>query len=357
MHVRAVKERIRCVLEWRSSKNLLFMATVITIIISLFEIQLDPLAMLREVVSNFITCVSITFAAAVLTNGFGMVRLGRDWKRLFLLLSLLAISGMLGGLLSWGFNAVLFGVRMSHPSIYLMMVAVLAIIFGMAIIAYENVSHALKETASRLAEKEVQEQTLRRLKANAELEALRAQVNPHFLFNTLNSIASLIPVDPVKAEALLQKLSNLFRYILSAGERGLVGLNEELDIVAEYLEIEKARLGARLDYVVDRGDSLDGVMIPGMLLQPLVENSVKYGVAPSKNGGRIQVVCRRNGDRCSITITDNGRGFDAEATEEGFGIGGVRQRLALHYPGSHEFEISADDGMAIRITIPVTDEV
>jgi LytS/YehU family sensor histidine kinase len=330
----------------------LIIASVITVIISLFEIRLDPVAMLYEVISNFITCVSITLVAATLTTALGLFETGRNWKQTFLLLLALAVGGILGGLVSWGINDLLFAIHMSHPHIYLMMVAALSIIFGLAFTAYENISLRLEETASRLADQEVQAQKLLRLKTEAELEALRARVNPHFLFNTLNSIASLIPVDPVKAEEVVQRMSNLFRYILSAGDRGLVPLREELDVVGEYLEIEKVRLQGRLDYVVRVDDSLDGAMIPGMLLQPLVENSVKYGVAPKKDGGRIEVRCRRNGDRCSITISDTGEGFNMESTQEGFGISGVRQRLELNYPDDHEFDITAHDGVTIRITIP-----
>jgi len=350
-----VKNRVADMWRWPSSKFLLVGASAITVIISLFEIRPDPIDMLREVISNFITCASITAVTATTMAAFGVFRIDRDWKRLPLLVLLLAVGGMAGGLISWGINDLLFPYHISHPLIYMMMVAVLSIIFGLAMTAYFSISAKLAETVSKLAEKEVQEQRLLRLKTEAELEALRARVNPHFLFNTLNSIASLIPEDPRKAEEMVQRMSNLFHYVLTAGDRGLVPLETELDVITEYLEIERVRLGTRLEFDIDRGGALDGVMIPGMLLQPLVENSVKYGIASEKNGGRVEVSCRRDGDRCSITIVDTGRGFDSQSTGEGFGIGGVRQRLELIYPGTHEFDISSDDGVTVRIGIPVTD--
>jgi len=357
MEITGAKNRVKAVWQWRSSKNLLVAAAAITVVISLFEIRPDPIAMIREVVSNFITCVSITFIIATIMAVFGEFRLDKDWKRLPLLILVLSVGGMLGGLFSWGVNDLLFPYYISHPHVYLLMVAVLSNIFGLAMLAYLTVSEKLEKTASRLAEKEVQQQKLLRSKTEAELEALRAKVNPHFLFNTLNTIASLIPEDPQKAEDMVQRMSNLFHYILSAGERGLVPLDMELDFVVEYLEIEKVRLGDRLDYSVDRGESLDGVTIPGMILQPLVENCVKYGIAPEKNGGTVDVRCRREGDRCVITIVDTGKGFDAQSAGEGFGIGGVRQRLDLNYPDSHEFQISSNNGVTVRIGIPVTDDV
>jgi len=349
----SVRKRVADLWRWQNSKSLLIGALGITAIISMFEIRLDPLAMLREVASNFITCASITFTTATLASAFGLFRLGGSWKRKALFIVVLAVGGVLGGLASWGINSLLFDIYMSHPHLYIMITGALAVIFGLAFLAYITVKEKLDETARRLAEKEVQEQTLLRLKTEAELEALRARVNPHFLFNTLNSIASLIPVDPVRAEAMVQRMSNLFRYILAASDRGFVPLAEELDIVEEYLEIEKVRLGERLTFAVERGEGLDGVEIPAVLLQPLVENSVKYGIVPLARGGEVTVSCRRDGERCIITISDTGEGYDAESTAEGFGIGGVRQRPELNYPGAHQFDISTDGGVKIQITIPV----
>ncbi len=349
----SARERIKQVWEWRTSRTLLIIAVVITIIISLFEFTTDMVRWLREIVSNFITSASITFLAYTLTAAFGIVHLGKDWKRFFLLIVLLAVGGMLGGLLGWGINDLLFPYRITHPHFYLMMVAVLAIIFGLSIIAYQNIYFKLEETAAKLAEKEVEEQKLLGLKAKAELEALRAKINPHFLFNTLNSIASLIPTDSLKAEEMVQKLSNLFHYILAASSRDMVALDEELDFVEEYLEIEKARLGDRLEYAVERAAPSEDIVIPGMLLQPLVENSVKYGIIPEKKGGRIDIRCNREGDYCTIEIIDSGKGFVAESIDEGFGLSSVRQRLELHFADNHEFHISAEDGLSIIIRIPV----
>jgi len=349
-------ERVKELWRWQSSRQLLVATAGITVVISLFEIKLDPLAMLREVASNFITSSAIAFVTGTVMSAAGVLQAGKDWKRIPLLLLLLAMGGMLGGLLGWGINVLLFPYYISHPHIYLMMTGALAVIFGGAFITYLNVREKLDQTVSRLAEKEILEQTLLRLKSEAELEALRAKVNPHFLFNTLNSIASLIPVDPERAEEMVQRMSNLFRYVLSAGERGKVPLDEELDTVGEYLEIEKVRLGDRLNYEIDRDKGLDGVTIPVMILQPLVENSVNHGIVPHKDGGSIGIRCRKLDDRCSITIVDTGKGFDPQSTAEGFGLGGVRQRLELNYPKSHEFQISTDGGVTIQITIPIAHE-
>jgi sensor histidine kinase YesM len=343
--------------RWKTSKRLLLGAAGITVVISMFEIKLDPWAMAREVASNFVTSASITFVTASMMAAFDTLEVRRDWKRIPLLLAVLAGGGMLGGLVGWGLNELLFPYNITHPHIYLMIVAALAMIFGMAMLAYENIVYKLEVTASRLAEKEVVEQKLLRLRTEAQLEALRARVNPHFLFNTLNTIASLIPEDPDRAEKMVQKLSNLFHYILSSGEDGWVSLGQELEVVREYLDIEKVRLGERLDYSVEQTNGCAGVKIPAMLLQPLVENSIKYGISPRRDGGSVAVGCRLGNGRCRISISDTGEGFDPESTQEGFGIGGVRRRLELYYPGDHQFAIVSDRGVTVRLDIPVRKNV
>jgi sensor histidine kinase YesM len=356
MDLQGVRYRLKELGRWQSVRELLLVSLVVTVIISAFQIKTGPMAMLREVASNFITCAAITLCTALTTSAVGTFRLGRDWKQTIVLVVLLAVGGMLGGLLSWWVNDLLFPYRITHPSVYMLVVAVLAVIFGLSIIAYQNIAERLRETASRLAEKEVREQTLLRLKTEAELDTLRSRVNPHFLFNTLNAVASLIPVDPVKAEEVVQRLSNLFHYVLSAADRGLVPIDDELRIVEAYLRIEQVRLGNRLEYEIDCEDGLGDVVIPSMLLQPLVENGVNYGVAPQRGGGRVAIRCERQGNWCTITVSDSGHGFDPAVVGEGFGLASVRQRLELEYPGNHEFSISTDGGVAIRIAIPITHE-
>jgi LytS/YehU family sensor histidine kinase len=211
----------------------------------------------------------------------------------------------------------------------------------------------LENAVARLAEKEINEQRLLRLKTKAELEALRAKVNPHFLFNTLNSIASLIPIDPAKAEEMVQKPALLFRYTLDASHHELMKLAGELRLIEEYLEIEKVRLGERLTCSIEADESLAEVYIPGLLLQPLVENSIKHGIAPVKTGGHISIKCSRNGRYCNIEITDTGKGFDEAEIVEGFGLSGVRKRLALYFGDDYQFSIEANQGVRIVTQLPI----
>jgi len=229
-----------------------------------------------------------------------------------------------------------------------------AVFFSLVITSYETVREKLDKTAAKLAEKEVNEKNLLRLKTKAELEALRAKVNPHFLFNTLNSIAGLIPLDPAKAEEMVVKLSSLFRYTLDASSHDMVKLSDELHIIGEYMEIEKVRLGDRLTWHMEIDTTLSDVKIPGLLLQPLVENCIKHGIATKQSGGTVTIRCYRKDKRCCMEIIDTGAGFSSHMSDNGFGLQAVRERLDLHYGPDYEFTITGNDGVQIHICLPLT---
>jgi signal transduction histidine kinase len=178
--------------------------------------------------------------------------------------------------------------------------------------------------------------TVRQLRArvvSTELEALQARINPHFLFNTLNSIAALIREDPHRAEAMTLQLSSLFRYTLQAPRMGLVTLEEESVIVAGYLAIEQERLGDRLRYRVDIDEALLPLRIPALALQPLVENAIKHGIATSVEGGVVAVRGWRDADMVHLTVEDTGTG-EGDTSGTGEGLENVRQRLRATF-GKH----------------------
>lgn len=159
--------------------------------------------------------------------------------------------------------------------------------------------------------------TVRQLRArvvSTELEALQARINPHFLFNTLNSIAALIRDDPARAEAMTLQLSALFRYTLQAPRQGLVTLGDEITIVEGYLGIEQERLADRLTYEVAVDPTLLELRVPALVLQPLVENAIKHGIAESVGGGTVRVRGWREGDRVHLTVTNTG---DRSSTAQG----------------------------------------
>jgi two-component system, LytTR family, sensor kinase len=229
----------------------------------------------------------------------------------------------------------------------------LSVIFGSIAVLYFTLKANAERMASELKEKEFNEEKLTRLKVKAELEALQAKINPHFLFNTLNSIASLISENPKAAEATVEKLSELFRYTLKDADKSTVTIGEELEIVRTYLEIEKVRFGNRLQYVIKYDGSMLDLHVPALLIQPLVENSIKHGIANNIEGGSILVEVRECETKCRIMVQDSGKGFQATSREDGFGLRSIQERLNYMYAGEADLKIIGSDPTQIIITIPL----
>lgn len=197
-----------------------------------------------------------------------------------------------------------------------------------------------------------------RMLLKARMDALTSQINPHFLFNTLNTVASLVRQEPDRAREVVIKLSNILRRILRQHDT-FVPLREELAFIDDYLDIEVARFGTdKLRFVrqVD-GETLDA-FVPTMLLQPIVENAVRHGLAPRLEGGEICLRTHRRGGRLVVEVEDNGIGISPLELEEicdrGIGIRNVRERLRLLYGNDFQFEITSrpGEGTRIRIEIP-----
>jgi hypothetical protein len=197
--------------------------------------------------------------------------------------------------------------------------------------------------------------TMRQLRTrliSTELEALQARINPHFLFNTLNSIAALIREDPARAEAMTLQLSALFRYTLQAPRAGLVTLGEELVIVQGYLAIEQERLGDRLTSEVSVDAALHGQRIPALTVQPLVENAIKHGIATGVAGGSVRVHGWREGDLVHLTIVNTGTG-PSDSPGTGEGLESVRRRLRATFGARSAVTLTTAPGATeARVTFP-----
>jgi two-component system, LytTR family, sensor kinase len=192
----------------------------------------------------------------------------------------------------------------------------------------------------------------------ARMDALTSQINPHFLFNTLNTVTALIRVDPDTARGVVLKLSNILRRMLRKHET-FVPLREELSFIDDYLDIEVARFGEdSLDIVKEIDERSLETFIPSMLLQPIVENSLKHGLAPKLEGGRICLRTSNHGGRLHIEIEDNGVGISEEKMPhvyvEGIGLSNVRERLRVLYGTDFNLEIDSHEGhgTVIRIDVP-----
>jgi two-component system LytT family sensor kinase len=185
--------------------------------------------------------------------------------------------------------------------------------------------------------------------AEARLGALRAQLQPHFLFNALNTISALMHEDVERADRVLVLLSQLLRRGLDVSMSGEVALHEEIAFIDAYLEIEKARFDHRLHYRLDIEPGLLDARVPSLILQPLVENAVRHGLA-GRMPGRIEVSARRVGDRLTLAVLDSGRGL-AEGAPDGVGLSNTRARLRLLYGQDHGFDLAPATGGGLRATV------
>jgi two-component system LytT family sensor kinase len=214
-------------------------------------------------------------------------------------------------------------------------------------------------------ERERREQQLREarwqhLLTEAELKALRAQVNPHFLFNTLNTIADLIGAEPEKAEAMTERLAEVFRYVLARSEGHLISVREEFDFLRTYLEIEQARFGEWLQVEMMMDASVAAALIPPLILQPLVENAIKHGLAPKFAGGSLRIRALDEAACLRLTVEDDGVGWRASdppissGLPHGVGLRNVTERLQMLYGARASLTIHsrAEEGARISITIP-----
>jgi signal transduction histidine kinase len=197
---------------------------------------------------------------------------------------------------------------------------------------------------------------MREVTARAQMQALQAQINPHFLFNTLNVLANLIHSDPAKAERVTEELADIFRYALESTRVESVTLDDELHFLESYLEIEKARFGERLAYSFDIGADLRKLKIPPMILQPLVENAIRHGIGQKVEGGEVRISGRLESDRVVIVVEDTGVGHRAASRYRGTGIGltNVRERLRHLYGdvGTLELEEMSPSGTRAVVIMP-----
>jgi hypothetical protein len=251
---------------------------------------------------------------------------GRPAASWLLILLPLPILGLAAAVLGLGILSRL-GLDVSSRSGSVLALSVpLSVVYGAAFFHLEDARRHRRETLLRLEAARSQQARLQRECTWAEIRRLQALIEPHFIFNTLNSIAALIHDQPDRAEETTLGLARLMRHILDARGRTLVSLEAEVGIVRSYLEIEQLRMGGRLRYEISLPESLHGYQVPAMILQPLVENAIKHGVRKRLDDGWVWLLARDVDGGCEIQVIDNGpwrsSGRATErATESGSGSG------------------------------------
>jgi LytS/YehU family sensor histidine kinase len=220
---------------------------------------------------------------------------------------------------------------------------------------YETLRARLRATELELRTRQLEEERARKLAAEARLSSLESRIHPHFLFNTLNSVSALIHEDPERAEQMVGRLAALLRFSLDANQRSLAPLDQELKIVRDYLEIEKARFGDRLRYSIDVPDELRNAEVPLLAVQTLVENSVKHVVARRREGGEICVRARAVDGSLAVDVSDSGPGFSIADAPAEHGLDNLIARLRALYPEGGRIETMKDEKgrAAVCVRLPV----
>jgi sensor histidine kinase YesM len=230
---------------------------------------------------------------------------------------------------------------------------VISLVIGVGVTAYETMRSRLADTTVALRTKERDEAEARRLAAEAQLASIESRVQPHFLFNTLNSIAALVHDDPAGAERMTGQLASLLRSALDSTATPLVRLDDDLRVVRAYLDIERMRFGDRLRYTVNLDEGTASAIVPRMALQTLVENSVKYAVSPRREGGSIAVRASVADGRVRVTVEDDGPGFDPAHRPEGHGLALLDARLTMLFGDGASMHVESRSGRSsITLDVP-----
>jgi signal transduction histidine kinase len=278
-----------------------------------------------------------------------LIKVSPDWLRLGLEMTSSLLEHILGGSLALLVCSRIFDFGIM-PTLGWAVVGGMVIVFPII----HGTELALRYFR-QLKEKEQQEEQLRALATEAELKALKAQINPHFLFNTLNTIAALIHADPVQAEATVERLAEMFRYVLNGSERGLVPLEEELAFLDVYLEIEHARFGERLRLTREIAPETLGLSIPSLILQPLVENAIRHG---HSQDGSIYISIRATIQNTTvlISIADHGPGMPPNyriGDGYGHGLRNVNERLRKTYGDGYGLGLAANEPQGTVVTVKI----
>lgn len=263
------------------------------------------------------------------------------------------LGGFVGfALASWTMGYTLAGALATHPDVASISVAT-ALMFGVL-----GVWHFHDEARMLEAQEEARAERLQRMEqeaaaARTELALLQAQIEPHFLFNTLSNIVGLIDTEPAAARRMLIDLTALLRTSLARTRRADVTLGEEIELLRAYLGIMAVRMGERLRWHIDTQPGTPDARLPPLLVQPLVENAIRHGIEPAAAGGELTIGCRREGDSLVIEVDNTGCPF-VPGPSVGVGLANVRRRLAACHGGlgTLELEPHAGGGVMARIRLP-----
>jgi LytS/YehU family sensor histidine kinase len=299
---------------------------------------------------NLLVSQCIGFSISLINSPL-ILRIPTGWRRLTALAVGLPLSVMLGILLAH----VLLGRTfvLSHQVWQTLAIGMMFALIGSALFLLAERIHRLD---NEVRQRRLTEAEQARRETEARLKLLQAQIEPHFLFNTLANVGSLIDSDPPRARQLLDRLNDWLRIALARTRNEQASLGDELALLENWLEILAVRFGSRLVWQIDVDAALRRLPFPPMLLQPLLENAVKHGIEPKLGGGRVRIVAWRDADRLHLEVNDDGGGLHAAPSTPGQGTGldNVRARLAALYgdAGRLTLATNAAGGVTASLELP-----
>jgi len=229
----------------------------------------------------------------------------------------------------------------------------LSVVFGLGACSYASLRERLRRSEAQLHEQQLAAVRAEQLVVEARLRSLESRLQPHFLFNTLNSISALIMIDPPRADRIVGRLSALLRASLDTGSQSLIPLGDELAMVEDYVDIERARFGSRLRCRVEAPAELRDAHVPPLSVQSLVENAVKHGIAPQRSGGDVLVSASAANGRLTIEVSDTGAGFDLAAIRAGHGLDSLVRRLDALFSAEARVNVSRRaDRCVVQMVLP-----
>ncbi|MET0634801.1 MAG: histidine kinase [Chitinophagaceae bacterium] len=328
-------------------------ALLVGLVINLFYLTFDPSHYsARQFVYSFAFSLFITLSITNVVALFQTLGFGAN-SRFWVFVTAYYICNLVGMIIGTELTFIFVNLILRfrplfrfHPEEYGSNAAIVLVV-GTLILLYYFQKEG-KRAALQAKENDLMQ--LRQLQSHAELQALQSRINPHFLYNVLNSIASLIHENPGQAEEMTIKLSKLFRYSISKGQENLHPLKDELEILRTYVDIEQVRFGDRMKIQIETTPELENAQVPRFLIQPLVENAIKHGLKNVPANALIRVKLSRLDNRLVIAVYDNGSPFPEEM-EMGYGIQSTYDKLRLLYQNDYDLQL-VNEPKHIMISLP-----
>lgn len=337
--------------KWAFSFIWINLSVLIVVLIQVADRQISSMGELERILAFALVCANLTGALGVWLVGELLARM--TFRKLpvvpLVMLCLIPLTAV-GCLLV---QTLLMAIGMVGPQDFwpayfqILRVAMpLAIVFGLGALLHMLLREKVQEMKEKLHEKEVAEERAKKLAVEARLSSLESRIHPHFLFNTLNSISSLIAKDPVRAEQIVGRLATLLRASLDTSNQTLIPLQQELAMVESYVDIERARLGNKLRGAVTAPAELLNAKVPPMSVQVLVENAVKHGIAP-QSGGEVRVTASAVNGNLRVEVRDTGPGFNLTAIPAGHGLNSLVERLDALFGDKARLNVFREDGQSV----------